>query len=195
MLPYPAAHHYYSMERQLSFRDLFKEIHRYGDSKGKRVYVGSWPVSMHYPYPQPKLDFVTKTPTSREVLDKRFVESAWDDELAGIRDAFGNIPVFAFVDWADDGAPLSVFSQQLSKSEQSEFLVMADGFFASKGIKFVYPLHGGHLGKVPQCSLMVGRHGMILWPRNFRLMGPSKSLPRARKLFLRFLPNYQGTCN
>ena len=42
---------------------------------------------------------------------------------------------------------MGVYSQELSKEEQREFLKIADEFFSRKGIIFVYPVHGGFMGQ------------------------------------------------
>lgn len=45
------------------------------------------------------------------------------------------------------------FNQNLSPAEQEEFLKTLDSFSLSKGIVFIYPLHGGFMGsKVTRLS-------------------------------------------
>ena len=52
------------------------------------------------------------------------------------------------IDYGGPGrTPLYVFSQELSKKEAKEFLRKADKFFSQKGIIFIYPLHGGDMGR------------------------------------------------
>lgn len=121
------------------------EIHTYGESKGKYIYVGTWPF-YGYPYAPPKLDFVTSTPTAKEVYYKKLDEIAWNAKKDNVEKTFGNIPFFAFIDWNNDNTSLSTFSQHLNKTEQGEFLKIADDFFTSNGIKFIYPVHGGNMG-------------------------------------------------
>ncbi|RLE91342.1 MAG: hypothetical protein DRJ55_05770, partial [Thermoprotei archaeon] len=130
-----------------AIRRIVDSIHDYGLSKGRYIYVGSWPGAIYFPYTPPKLDFVTVSPSSREVLYMEFNETKYDEMLASIRDAWGDIPVFAFMDWAaTTRTPLGVFSQNLTKDEQRAFLRIADEFFQARGINFVYPVHGGWLG-------------------------------------------------
>ncbi len=127
---------------------IIDEIHRYGESKGKYIYVGTWAQDVIYsPYAQPKLDFLTLSPSSDEVRKMKFNEKEWDEKAKIIRDKFGNIPVFVFIDWgATTQSQMGVFSQTLSKNQQKAFLKMADDFFAKRGMIFVYPIHGGSMG-------------------------------------------------
>lgn len=123
---------------------LIDDIHKYGDSKGKYIYVGTWsePV-VDYPWAPPKLDFVTDTPTPEEIYYGKFKEEKWNDLSTRIKNKFGDIPHFAFIDWGGKpDAPIDVFSQRLSKKQQREFLRKADEFFQSKGMVFIYPIHG-----------------------------------------------------
>jgi len=72
----------------------------------------------------------------------------WDKRLKLIRKKFGNIPVFAFIDWAGSTkTPLGEFSQVLTKEEQEEFLRKADDFFSRRNVIFVFPVHGGFMGQ------------------------------------------------
>ena len=66
---------------------------------------------------------------------------------AEVEAKLGEIPIFTFIDFGNDGLPLAIFSQKLTKSEQREFLEYADEFFQEKGINFIYPVHGGFMGK------------------------------------------------
>jgi len=127
---------------------IVDKIHEYGKKKGKYIYVGSWATPIKFPYPSPQLDFVTVTPSSKEVREMKFDEEKWNEYLSQIRKKFGNIPIFAFIDWAGTTkTPLGQFSQNLSKEEQREFLRKADEFFSKKGVIFVYPVHGGFMGQ------------------------------------------------
>jgi hypothetical protein len=133
-----------------SYEAIYKiidEIHEYGKRKGKYLLVGSWSTAIYFPYPPPKLDFVTLTPSSKEVREIKLNEKRWDERLKLIRQKFGSIPIFAFIDWADSvNTPLGQFSQVLSKEEQRKFLEIIDDFFTKKGVIFVYPIHGGWMG-------------------------------------------------
>jgi len=126
---------------------IVDEIHRYGESKGKYIYVGTWLTVVDYPYSPPDIDFVTATPSSEEVVNKKLDTAEWTNMKAEVEANLGEIPTFAFIDFGNDGLPLAIFSQKLTKSEQREFLKTADEFFQKKGINFIYPLHGGFTGK------------------------------------------------
>lgn len=134
-----------------SFQETSKmvdEIHKYGQSKGKHIYVGTWWAFVELPYPPPNFDFVTVTPSPEEVSSMHLDESKWDERIEKIRDKQSNTPVFAFIDWAGTtNTPLGRFSQGLTPDEQREFLKIADEFFQEKGITFVYPIHGGFMGQ------------------------------------------------
>lgn len=126
---------------------IVDEIHNYGYSKGKYILVGTWPGFAELPYSPPNLDFVTMTPTKEEMLNEKLDEAHWDEEIDKVRNEMGNVPIFAFIDWAvADDAQLATYSQKLSKTEQREMLIAMDGFFQEKGVVFIYPLHGGFMG-------------------------------------------------
>lgn len=123
---------------------MVDEIHKYGESKGKYIYVSTWsePIS-NYPGRIPNLDFVTDTPISQEIQAGKFDEERWDRLSSNTKKKFGNIPHFAFIDWGGKpNAPIDVFSQNLNKKQQGEFLRKADAFFQSKGMNFIYPVRG-----------------------------------------------------
>jgi hypothetical protein len=144
---------------------IVAEIHKYGKSKGKYIYVGSWasPFSIveDLPYSPPKLDFVTTSPSIQEMRDKKLDKAKqgrripnwdiripnWERRIANARKAFGDIPIFAFIDWSHDKSPLVTFSQELDSEEQGKMLKTCDKFFGEMGANFVYPIHGGWLGK------------------------------------------------
>lgn len=132
---------------------IVDEIHRYGESKGKYIYVGTWvdpALSQSIAYSKrPALDFLTASPTPQEVANKNFNGKKWDEELSRIRQVFGDIPVFVFLDWGFPDSQLEVFSQKFSDGERAALLGEADEFFTGKGTVFVYPLHGGDMGDKP----------------------------------------------
>lgn len=126
---------------------IVDEIHTYGESKyQKHIYVGTWGSFVDLPFTPPDVDFVTLTFFDGEVAQKEMNEEKWDSTLRMIRDKCGNIKIFVFIDWGTDKAPMAIFSQKLSPAEQKEFLKMADAFFTSKGVTFMYPVHGGYMG-------------------------------------------------
>ncbi len=127
--------------------EIVDKIHEYAQRKGKRVWVGSWLTPIFFPYTPPKLDFVTISPSSKEVRKMKMDEKKWNEKVKLAREKLGDIPIFAFIDWASTTrTPLGTFSQTLTKEEQIKFLKIADEFFTERGILFVYPLHGGWMG-------------------------------------------------
>jgi len=138
---------------------IVDEIHAYGRSKGRYIYVGSWWTAAKFPQETLDLDFVTVSPTIAEVLEMRFNETRWNEIIRLVRERLGNVPIFAFIDWASTTkAPLGAFSQDLTPEQQREFLKRADSFLRSKGVIFIYPVHGGYMG-VDATKLSFGRYG------------------------------------
>ncbi len=134
-------------------------IHSYGRSKGKYVYVGSWWSAAKFSNYRPDLDFVTVSPTVEEVLSMEFNETRWSEIVGLVRERMGDVPIFAFIDWASTTyTPLGAFSQKLTPEQQREFLRRADAFFRFRGIVFVYPVHGGYMG-VDAAVLSYGSYG------------------------------------
>jgi hypothetical protein len=133
--------------------NIVDEIHKYGESKGKHVYVGTWTVAMNYPYQKPNLDFVTDSPTPNEVSSGVIDTAAWTKKKSDVVAAFGDIPYFIFIDWGYANSPLENFVT-LSDTDRLNFLKSADSFFNSNGMKFVYPVHGGFISK-----LAYGKYG------------------------------------
>ncbi|MBU4300603.1 MAG: hypothetical protein ABIF85_03455 [Nanoarchaeota archaeon] len=127
---------------------IINEIHRYGESKGKRIYVGAWAVPFKYieglPQMPSSVDFVTMTPTENEILNKKLDESY--EKISRAKRLYDNTPIFAFIDWSMDISPTVDFSQKLNKKEQSGLLQTLDDSFAKNGVNFIYPLHGGYMG-------------------------------------------------
>ncbi len=133
---------------------IVEEIHRYGLSKGRYIYVGSWAsfivrVNMlGYQYDPPNLDFVTFTPSRKEILSLQLDMEKWDMIFSTVRELMGDIPIFVFIDWASTiKTPLGAFSQNLTSEQQCQFLELADRFFTERGAVFLYPVHGGWMGR------------------------------------------------
>jgi hypothetical protein len=136
---------------------IIDEIHAYGEQRGRPIYIISWPHSMEFPYPQPELDGIVTSPSAREVLSGELDQARWEDYLERIRQSFGQVPIFARIDYGEhDQTPLAVFSQQLTREEQRAFLETADRFFTERGVHFIYPLHGGYMGRGAE-TLSFGR--------------------------------------
>jgi hypothetical protein len=130
-------------------KNIIDEIHKYGESKGKRIYVGSWGVPPSnfvegLPYLPPNIDFVTMTPTESEVQNKKLDESY--AKISSIRNLYPNTPIFVFIDWGFASSPTVTFSQKLDKAGQEAALISLDDSFAKVGVNFVYPVHGGYMG-------------------------------------------------
>lgn len=135
---------------------IVDEIHKYGKSKGEYIYVGTWTgpfvsaeliAGKEFPYSPPDFDFITTSPANKEVLDKKLDNARWEKEISIIKKEYGNIPIFAFIDWSFDESQTVIFSQKLSKKEQKEVLKTFDESFAKMGVNFVYPIHGGYMGR------------------------------------------------
>ncbi len=133
---------------------IIEEIHRYGESKGRYIYVGSWGVFvveahlLGLEYEPPPLDFVTFSPSMAEVLSLRLDEEKWDLRISAIREAMGDTPIFVFIDWASTiRTPLGAFSQNLTPEQQCRFIELADRFFSERGALFLPPVHGGYMGR------------------------------------------------
>jgi len=93
------------------------------------------------------------SPSPDESKDKltgeigNFNEKLWDSLVKKIKKAYG-IPIFARIDYSGPSrTQLYVFSQELSKDEAREFLRKADEFFSKMEIIFIYPIHGGDVGR------------------------------------------------
>ncbi len=124
---------------------IIDEIHEYGYSKNRYIYVGTW-VPPDLPYPPPDLDFVTLTPSVREINRRGIDEQKWVRDIDKIRKMLGDIPILVFIDWANNDAPLTSYSQKLNKEDQREMLAKLDKFCNEKGMVFIYPIHGGNMG-------------------------------------------------
>ena len=137
---------------------IVNEIHKYGRTEyNKSIHVGTWWTVVDLPYPAPNLDFITASPSSQEILTNTIDDTKWTELKTKVKENLGNIPILSFIDWGGDEAPMAIFSQKLHKDVQSEFLVYADEFFQRKGIKFIYPVHGGFMGESAD-KLSFGEH-------------------------------------
>jgi len=127
---------------------LIKEIREYGYRKGEYIYLCSFETFTDFPDYTPDLDFILVTLTTEEVRNLTLDEERWDGTVSKIKERLPEAKILAIIDWAGTTkTPLGVFSQELSKEKQREFLKIADEFFSKKGIIFVYPVHGGFMGK------------------------------------------------
>lgn len=138
--------------------EIVERIHNYGMSKGKYIYVISWvgKVTRHgvEVIPSTNLDAGMVAPRLDEIKDNRtgeigkFNELFWEELVNLAKERLG-IPIFAMIDYGGPGrTDLYVFSQELSREEAREFLRKADEFFSEKGIIFIFPVHGGDMGRL-----------------------------------------------
>ncbi len=130
---------------------LIDDIHTYGNSTGRTIYVGSWaseagPLSKAYNV-KTNLDFLTVTPSSSEVTNQKMDAATWDTKLSDLRKIYPDTPIFAFLDSTDDNAPIAKFSQFLTSQQQNQFLIHTNEFFKSRNIIFAFPVHGLYIGQ------------------------------------------------
>ncbi len=126
---------------------IINEIHNYGNSIGRYIYIGTWSAQLiNMPYPKPKLDFVTVSIASDEIINDSLYTSKWIAVRDSINNILGSIPIIVCLDWGFQNSPVEVFSQQLDSLQQRKFLAKADTFFYNKNMTFAYPLHGGFMG-------------------------------------------------
>jgi hypothetical protein len=139
--------------------EIVEKIHGYGKRKGRHIYVITWVAVkqgnsiVDVPEEYVNVDAAMVSPSPDEIRNKvtgeigNFNKELWDKLVKRIREKY-NIPIFARIDYGGSGrTPLYVFSQELNKEEAREFLRKADEFFSKKGIIFIYPLHGGDMGR------------------------------------------------
>jgi len=140
-------------------REIVDKIHEYGKKKGKHIYVITWVAVIQgnsivdVPEEYVNVDAAMVSPSPNEIKDKftgeigKFNEELWDALVKKIKEEY-EIPIFARIDYGGPGrTQLYVFSQELTKEEAREFLRKADEFFSKKGIIFIYPVHGGDMGR------------------------------------------------
>lgn len=122
--------------------NIIEQIHNSYTSIG----IGTWdnPVtsfSKEYGI-LPELNFVTGTPSVNEVKNVTIIEADWTSHISSVRDIFGNIPYFVFIDWASAGAQIDEFGK-LSIQQASDFLEIISNFCNNNNLKFIFPVHGG----------------------------------------------------
>ena len=127
---------------------LLKEIREYGYRKGRYIYLCSFGTFTDFLSYKPDLDYVLVTLTMKEVRNLELDEKRWNEIVSKVKERLPKAKILAIIDWAGTtNTPLGVFSQELSKEEQKEFLRIADDFFRRKGVTFIYPVHGGFMGQ------------------------------------------------
>jgi len=137
-------------------RKLVDEIHAYGLSKGRYIYVGSWgprgekagaaaggTIQESVPsLSPPDYDFVVTTLSRKEILDRKPDKERWDAIIETQKKVFKDIPLFVWWDTGYKNSPTHIFSQKLTPEEQREFLKVEDEYLSSRGLIFFYPVHG-----------------------------------------------------
>lgn len=143
--------------------NIVDQIHNYGLSKGRYVYVISWATAtdLESALPAQKLDAVMTTPSTDEIKALKMDEAKWDSYISGIKQKFGDIPIFVMFDQGPDYRPFEAFSQELSPADQQKFLRIADEFYQQKGLVFIYPIHGGIMGSDQRLKLRA--YGKYNW--------------------------------
>ena len=138
---------------------IVEKIREYGfKTKNRYIYVLSWVGAIRgdevYTVPSTNLDIGAVSPTANEVRNAitgeiaQFNEELWDELVKEVEENL-KIPLFAILDYGGPGRTvLHVFTQELTPEEAREFLRRADEFFTERGIVFVYPVHGGDMGRL-----------------------------------------------
>lgn len=136
--------------------DIVDKIHKYGLKKGKYIYVVTWVAGLKDDkitvIPKTNVDIAMLSPLPDEIRDNstgiigNFNEKIWQKAVGKINSQLG-IPIFARIDYGGGGrSPLGVFSQELTQDEAKSFLMIAEDFFKSLDVTFIYPVHGGDMG-------------------------------------------------
>lgn len=129
---------------------IIDELHKYGLSKGKYIYIISWARDMMLkaPYTVPDMDGVMLSLGTEEIRNLKMNKKKWEGYKIEIEKLFGNVPIFARIDYGNVNSPLAVFSQELSIDQANQFLKIADEYLQEKEIKFIYPIFGGNMGSI-----------------------------------------------
>ncbi|MCD6537114.1 hypothetical protein J7L18_00660 [Candidatus Bathyarchaeota archaeon] len=75
-----------------------REDPRVWKEQGKRDARWKLAYSRLFPLSSPKLNFVTMSPSGKEVMEMKLNQAKWNEKLKTIRRKFGDIPIFAFID-------------------------------------------------------------------------------------------------
>ncbi|MFA5041098.1 MAG: hypothetical protein WC464_05650 [Bdellovibrionales bacterium] len=137
-------------ESYLAAVKLVDDLHRYGAAKGKNILLGTWGQGeddLSKLSPPLGLDFVTVSPSREDIEKGQLDVNKWLYKLAMINRNHGTVPILAFIDWDGEDSPLAAFSQRLSTEKQNKVLQTLDKDFSQVGVKFIYPVHGGFMGK------------------------------------------------
>ncbi|RLI17435.1 hypothetical protein DRO49_03630 [Candidatus Bathyarchaeota archaeon] len=127
---------------------ILAEIRKYGEKKGRYIYLGSFYTFIDFPNYSPDLDFVTVSFKRKEILNMKLDEERWDEIISKVKERKPNLIILAIIDWGLTAkTPLGAFSQELTPEEQREFLKTADKFLSNRGVILVYPVHGGFMGQ------------------------------------------------
>lgn len=136
----------------LSEQNLLMETRDYAAKSGKIVYLGTWGRSSadfhNSTYtPSADINFATYTILAEDIRNVTINTTHWNNSIAEVENSIGDIPILAVIDYSyTNAAPLAVFAQELTSTEQKDFLKIAYSYFGSVNITFVLPLHGGSSG-------------------------------------------------
>ncbi len=134
--------------RHPAVRDLVNGFNRVSEMLRKAgALVSSW--YSRVPFKQ-RLDIVTIwAATPDEIRKGKISRERVEREIQGVREAVGEVPVVAIIDWGGWNPPMYTFSQELTPEEQREFLEYAYDFFkAYPEVTFALPVMGGTMGKI-----------------------------------------------
>lgn len=139
------------------------EIHKYGESKGKYIYVGSGITNFITKFEKlpkgllPELDFITVSPSIMEISERKLAKR-WEKDIGKIK-SLHNTPIFAFINWEySNVSQMPVFSQTVTKQDQRETIKILDEAFSKIGINFIYPVYGGFMGTGKRMKLSFKRY-------------------------------------
>ena len=135
-------------------KDLYEGVKEIVErARGEGLMVGTWVTALQFPYEPPKLDFLTESPSSREVLNVKVDYGRWDEIAKLIKEKEPDSLLIIILDFGErDNLPLAIFSQRLSPDQQRKFLVelrnLADYLRKRYGLNVAvaYPVHGPGIG-------------------------------------------------
>jgi hypothetical protein len=120
------------------------DIHTYAPT----VEIISWRKGIDISLGTPALDGIMTTVTYQEVLQGFLNIENWQYQVDNIKSLLPGKKIYARIDYGEGtDTPLGAFSQQLSATQAQSFLRNADTTLTNMGVNFIYPVHGGYMGK------------------------------------------------